>query len=115
MRSVEFYDVATGQWVSLPPLVTGRRGHSMMVQAGRMMVVGGMAHNNTYLSDMEVFNGERSATLNPFIPTKHFSCRWIKSSKELRTGRQGFAVVKIPIQRLIRKLRIPRKKKQHRV
>ena len=59
MRSVEFYDVSTGQWVSLPPLVTGRRGHSMMVQAGRMMVLGGMASNNTYLADMEVFNGER--------------------------------------------------------
>ena len=52
ITSVEFYDVATGQWVSLPGLNTGRRGHAMMVESGRLVVVGGMQGDNTYLQDI---------------------------------------------------------------
>ena len=94
LTSVEFYDVISGQWVSLPGLVEGRRGHSMMVERGRMVVVGGMAGEDTYLQTMEVFNGER----------------WVVSDRKLRTGRQGFSVVKVPAKKFIRKLkRIPRR------
>ena len=95
LTSVEFYDVTTGQWVSLPGLVEGRRGHSMMVESGRMVVVGGMAGDNTYLKTMEVFNGER----------------WVMADRKLRTGRQGFSVVKVPAKKLFRKIkRIPRRR-----
>ena len=61
MTSVEFYDVTSGQWVSLPSLNTGRRGHAMMVEKGRLVVVGGMQGSDEkyYLQDMEIFNGER--------------------------------------------------------
>ena len=61
MTSVEFYDVTSGQWVSLPSLNTGRRGHAMMVERGRLVVVGGMQGRaeKIYLRDMEIFNGER--------------------------------------------------------
>ena len=94
LTSVEFYDVISGQWVSLPGLVEGRRGHSMMVERGRMVVVGGMAGEDTYLQTMEVFNGER----------------WVVSDRKLRTGRQGFSVVKVPAKKFIRKFkRIPRR------
>ena len=89
LTTVEFYDVTSGQWVSLPGLVEGRRGHSMMVEGGRMVVVGGMAGDHTYLNTMEVFNGER----------------WVTSEQRLRTGRQGFSVVKVPAQKLKRKIR----------
>lgn len=98
MTSVEFYDVTSGQWVSLPSLNMGRRGHVMMVEKGRLVVVGGMQGSDEkyYLQDMEIFNGER----------------WIQSEKKLKTGRQGFSMVKIPAAKLVRKLRrIPRRKK----
>ena len=96
IRWLDFYDVTTGQWVSLPGLVEGRRGHSMMVESGRMVVVGGMAGDNTYLQTMEVFNGES----------------WVTADRRLRTGRQGFSVVKVPAKRLFRKMkrRIPRRR-----
>ena len=95
LTSVEFYDVTSGQWLSLPGLVEGRRGHSMMVERGRMVVVGGMAGDNNYLQTMEVFNGER----------------WVTSEKKLRTGRQGFSVVKVPAKKFIREIkRIPRRR-----
>ena len=55
-----WYDtLVPGQWITLPQLRTGRRGHSMMVESGRLMVVGGMDQQDYYLQDMEIFNGER--------------------------------------------------------
>lgn len=59
VTSVEFYDTSSGQWVSLPSLNIARRGHAMMVENGRLVVVGGMTGQNTYLQDMEIFNGDR--------------------------------------------------------
>jgi len=59
------------------------------------VMVGGMTGDNTYLQTMEVFNGER----------------WVTSDRKLRTGRQGFSVVKVPARKLIRKMkRIPRRR-----
>ena len=64
MTSVEFYDVTSGQWVSFPPLQRGRRGHAMMVEEGRLIVLGGMQgkskkDKNNYLLDSELFDGKR--------------------------------------------------------
>ena len=39
--------------------------------------------------------------------------RWILSEQRLRTGRQGFSVVKIPAKKLMKKLlRVPRNRKK---
>ena len=56
--SVEFYDVTSGQWVSLPSLTTARHSHAMVVEAGRLRVVGGQT-GSTLLGDMETFDGKR--------------------------------------------------------
>ena len=56
--SVEFYDVASGQWGSLPSLQAARHSHVMVVQAGRLTVLGGQQGRDV-LGDMETFDGKR--------------------------------------------------------
>ena len=58
--SVEFYDVSSGQWVNLPRLQRGRMKHAMVIEKGKLVVVGGMGgEKKEYLKDSEVFNGKR--------------------------------------------------------
>lgn len=111
LTTVEFYDVSSGQWVRLPDLQRGRRNHAMVVEDGRLMVTGGMRGKSkkdkgNYLKDSEVFNGKR----------------WVDSDHRLRTGRQGFTVVKVPAGQLrkaagaksksrTRSQRLPKKRK----
>ena len=64
LTSVEFYDVSSGQWATLPHLQRGRRNHAMVVEEGRLVVMGGMKGRNNkekgnYMKDSEVFNGRR--------------------------------------------------------
>ena len=64
LTSVEFYDAQTGQWASLPELQRGRRNHAMVVEEGRLVVMGGIRGMNkkdkgNYMKDSEVFNGKR--------------------------------------------------------
>ena len=80
---MEFYDVTSGQWVSLPSLTTARHSHAMVVEAGRLRVVGGQT-GRTLLGDMETFDGSG----------------WVRSRRSLRSGRRGFSVVKVPAERL---------------
>ena len=103
MTSVEFYDVGTGQWVSLPSLQRGRRNHAMEVEDGKLMVMGGIKGRSkkkktNYLKDSEVFDGKR----------------WMDARQQLRTGRQGFTVVKVPAENL-RKMTRKKKKKPRKV
>ena len=58
LRSVEFYDVSSGHWVSLPGLEVGRHSHNMMVEDGRLRVMGG-SQAGKYLRDIETFDGKR--------------------------------------------------------
>ena len=55
---MEFYDVASGQWGSLPSLQAARHSHVMLVQAGRLTVLGGQ-QGRDLLGDMETFDGKR--------------------------------------------------------
>jgi len=83
MTSVEFFDSRTGQWLSLPPLRKGRRGHVMTVTKGKLMVAGGEGvgrGKKEYLDDMEIFNGKR----------------WVPSKQKLDRPRSNFSLVKIP-------------------
>ena len=59
LRSVEFYDVSSGHWVSLPGLEVGRHSHNMMVEDGRLRVMGGSQAAGRYLRDIETFDGKR--------------------------------------------------------
>ena len=99
LTSVEFYDVASGQWVSLPGLEAGRHSHSMMVEEGRLRVVGGIMAGQKYLRDMETFDGKK----------------WVRDRRGLRTGRKGFSLVKIPADRFrkmsVKSKRVPRRNK----
>ena len=78
MTSVEFFDARTGEWLTLPPLRKGRRGHVMTVTKGKLMVKAGnykkyflhvwyqvaggegvSRQGKEYLDDMEIFTGKR--------------------------------------------------------
>ena len=61
LTSVEFYDVTSGHWVSLPGLRAGRHSHNMMVDHGRLKVRGGSEGSDqaAVLRDMETFDGKR--------------------------------------------------------
>merc|ERR550532_2281782 len=104
LTSVEFYDVTSGHWISLPDLTGGRHSHDMMVEEGRLrvlagtsLVVEGPQAGQKYLRDMETFDGKR----------------WVRDRRGLRTGRKGFSLVKIPAQRFrkmsVKSKRVPRR------
>merc|ERR1712106_930136 len=83
MTSVEFFDSTTGEWLTLPPLRKGRRGHVMTVTKGKLMVAGGEGisrQGKEYLDDMEIFTGKR----------------WVTSKQKLDRPRSNFSLVKIP-------------------
>ena len=79
LTSVEFYDSASGQWVSLPDLQRGRRSHAMLVHNGRLTVTGGVQADGQLMRDSEEFDGKR----------------WIDSRSNLREPRQGFSLIKV--------------------
>ena len=107
--SVEFYDVASGQWGSLPSLQAARHSHVMMVQGGRLTVLGGQ-HGRDVLGDMETFDGKRwdTDTLEADVLLL-FLHRWVRSKRGLSSARRGFSVVKVPAERF-RKMSIKSRK-----
>ena len=75
LTSVEFYDVTSGHWVSLPGLRAGRHSHNMMVDHGRLRVLGGSQAGDQagVLRDMETFDGKRWDRLVLIFPVNFLS------------------------------------------
>ena len=82
--SVEFFDMNTHRWITLPNLSRGRRGHTMTTIEGKLAVVGGVATGfrgeEEYLDDVEVFDGRR----------------WKRANYGLDQPRDGANLIKIP-------------------
>jgi len=84
MTAVEFFDLNSGTWVSLPSLDRGRRSHIMTTVEGSLAVAGGAATgfrgDQEYLDDVEVFDGRR----------------WKRANYRMDGPRNGANLVKIP-------------------
>lgn len=57
LNSVEIYNPASGQWVTVPSLSTAREGHSAtLMPDGRVMVYGGLGNGSSYVTTAEQYD-----------------------------------------------------------
>lgn len=79
--SVEVFNTEDNISWSLPPMLTGRKHHKMMLYDGYPTVVGGESRDNRALSDLESYDFNTG--------------RWFTQEKHLREARYSFGLAEI--------------------